>query len=77
MNTRYRLWLIDFDSAMTMEEGLYILQSYKEPTEKECVDALYENTYTGTIYFNSFKEIFEKDFRNYKGRITLMNMDKK
>jgi len=77
VNTKYRLWLIDFDSAMTMEEGLYILQSYKEPTEEECVDALYKNTYTGTIYFNSFKEIFEKDFRNYKGRITLMNMDKK
>jgi len=68
----YKLFLIDFDSAMGFEEGLYILQSIKEPTEDECVSALYKNTYTGAIYFNSFKEIGEKYFRNYKGRITLM-----
>ena len=74
---KYRLWLLDFDSAMNQEEGMYILQSHKEPTEQECMDTLYKNTYTGAIYYNSVKEIFEKDIRTFKGRKTLMNKENK
>ncbi len=72
---KYRLFDIDFESAMSMEEGMYILQSLKEPTEQECLDALYKHNYTGTIYFISSTEIKEIDMRKYNGHVTLMNMD--
>jgi len=75
MAEQYRLWLVDFDSAMNFEEGMYILQSHKEPTEEECVRAVYKNTYTGAIYYNGVKEIFEKDMRDFEGRKTLMSKE--
>lgn len=69
-----KLWCIDFSSAMCHESGLYVLQSANEPTEDECLKALYENTYTGTIYFESVEEITEKELR-YK-KYTLMQKGK-
>ena len=72
---KYRLGLIDFSSAMGMEEGIYILQSKKEPTEEECLNALYEYNSTGAIYFEGIKEIKEKDFRYSTKEKTIMNME--
>ena len=68
----FRLWLLDFDSAMALEEGWYVLKSKKQPTEEEALKALYSHTYTGTIYYNGSDEIFEIDMRRYDGHITLM-----
>jgi len=68
-----KLWEIYFHSVMCFEKGLYVLQSENEPTEEECLKALYENTYTGTIYFESVEEITEKELR-YK-KYTLMQKD--
>ena len=71
-----RLWKLEFSSAMGFDEGLYVLQNHKEPTEKECIDALYKNTYSGTIYYDGCTEIYEKDLRVYRGHITLMQNSK-
>lgn len=73
--SKYRLWYIDFDTAMNFENGMFVLQAYSEPTEQECIKILHKYIMSGAIYFNSVREIKEIDMRFYRGEITLMNME--
>ncbi|MFW9625127.1 MAG: hypothetical protein ACMV1K_00170 [Sulfurospirillum sp.] len=64
---KLRLFWIDFETAMCLEQdALYIMKSKELPSKKEAINALIGVLYSGAIYINDIKEVSEADIRYRK-----------